>query len=183
MSDDNKNIDASFEKFYATYFPKVKNFAYLLTKSRHDAEDIAQNIFMKLWMRPDVWHETGPMSGYLYVMTRNEIFAHFRHQKIESDYEAKISRSRLFDELCDGDTSLLENIYYKEMVLLVRMALSQMPGLRREAFELSRFEGMSNKEISEKLQISQRTVEDYIYKTLMELRKVLMFVILLRILP
>ena len=52
------------------------------------------------------------------------------------------------------------------------------PPRRKQVFEMSRIEGLSHKEIAEKLQIPVRTVEDHIYKTLTELRKVLMFVIL-----
>lgn len=57
-------------------------------------------------------------------------------------------------------------------------ALNQLPPRRKQVFEMSRIEGLSHKEIAEKLQIPVRTVEDHIYKTLTELRKVLMFVIL-----
>ena len=63
-------------------------------------------------------------------------------------------------------------------MLLVELALNQLPPRRKQVFEMSRIEGLSHKEIAEKLQIPVRTVEDHIYKTLTELRKVLMFVIL-----
>ena len=53
-----------------------------------------------------------------------------------------------------------------------------LPPRRKQVFEMSRIEGLSHKEIAEKLQIPVRTVEDHIYKTLTELHKVLMFVIL-----
>ena len=118
------------------------------------------------------------MTGYLYTVTRNEIFNLFKHQKVEQEYESHIIRSQLIGELCDEDTSLLENLYYKEIVLLVELALNQLPPRRKQVFEMSRIEGLSHKEIAEKLQIPVRTVEDHIYKTLTELRKVLMFVIL-----
>ena len=52
------------------------------------------------------------------------------------------------------------------------MTLSQLPDRRRRVFEMSRFEGLSHKEIADKLQIPLRTVEDHIYKTLTELRNV-----------
>ena len=118
------------------------------------------------------------MTGYLYTVTRNEIFNLFKHQKVEQEYESHIIRSQLIGELCDEDTSLLENLYYKEIVLLVELALNQLPPRRKQVFEMSRIEGLSHKEIAEKLQIPVRTVEDHIYKTLTELHKVLMFVIL-----
>lgn len=178
MNGKRDDMDARFEQFYATNFPRVKNFARLLTKSEEDAEDIAQNIFLKLWTRPDLWQGQESMTGYLYTVTRNEIFNLFKHQKVEQEYESHIIRSQLIGELCDEDTSLLENLYYKEIVLLVELALNQLPPRRKQVFEMSRIEGLSHKEIAEKLQIPVRTVEDHIYKTLTELRKVLMFVIL-----
>ena len=46
MNEKTNDMDARFEQFYAANFPRVKNFARLLTKSEEDAEDIAQNIFL-----------------------------------------------------------------------------------------------------------------------------------------
>lgn len=179
MKKEPDNLDARFEQFYAANFPRVKNFARLLTKSDEDAEDIAQNLFLKLWTRPELWQEgQETMTAYLYTITRNEIFNLFKHQKVAQEYETKMIHDQLIGELCDEDTSLLDNLYYKEMLLLIQMALNQLPPRRKQVFEMSRFEGLSHKEIAEKLQISQRTVEDHIYQTLIELRRVLMFVIL-----
>lgn len=183
MKKQTEDLDARFEQFYAANFPRVKNFARLLTKSEEDAEDIAQNIFLKLWTRPELWQEQENMTSYLYTVTRNEIFNLFKHQKVEHEYEDKMIKAQLIGELCDEDTSLLENLYYKEVLLLIKMSLNQLPPRRRQVFEMSRFEGLSHKEIAEKLQIPLRTVEDHIYKTLTELRKVLMFVILFRLVP
>lgn len=183
MNDNDQDRDSRFERFYASNFPRVKNFAWLLTKSEADAEDIAQSIFLKLWMRPDLWEDSDSMSGYLYVVTRNEIFALFKHQRVEKAYEERMTQSHLIDELWEEKTEPLEDIYYKEKLLLVEMVLRRLPARRREIFEMSRFDGLSNREIAERLQIPVRTVEDHIYKTLQELRKVLMFVILFHIFP
>ena len=132
MNEKTNDMDARFEQFYAANFPRVKNFARLLTKSEEDAEDIAQNIFLKLWTRPDLWQGQESMTGYLYTVTRNEIFNLFKHQKVEQEYESHIIRSQLIGELCDEDTSLLENLYYKEIVLLVELALNQLPPRRKQ---------------------------------------------------
>lgn len=67
-----------------------QNFARLLTKSEEDAEDIAQNIFLKLWTRPELWEGQETMTSYLYTVTRNEIFNLFKHQKVEQEYEDKV---------------------------------------------------------------------------------------------
>ena len=158
MNETIAELDIRFEQFYAANFPRVKNFAKLLTKSEEDAEDIAQNIFLKLWTRPELWQDQETMTGYLYTVTRNEIFNLFKHQKVEQEYEDKVLKAQLLGELCDEDSSLLENLYYKEVLMLIRMTLSQLPDRRRRIFEMSRFEGLSHKEIADKLNISLTTV-------------------------
>ena len=145
MNETIAELDIRFEQFYAANFPRVKNFAKLLTKSEEDAEDIAQNIFLKLWTRPELWQDQETMTGYLYTVTRNEIFNLFKHQKVEQEYEDKVLKAQLLGELCDEDSSLLENLYYKEVLMLIRMTLSQLPDRRRRVFEMSRFEGLSHK--------------------------------------
>ena len=139
MNETIAELDIRFEQFYAANFPRVKNFAKLLTKSEEDAEDIAQNIFLKLWTRPELWQDQETMTGYLYTVTRNEIFNLFKHQKVEQEYEDKVLKAQLLGELCDEDSSLLENLYYKEVLMLIRMTLSQLPDRRRRVFEMSRF--------------------------------------------
>ena len=158
MNETIAELDIRSEQFYAANFPRVKNFAKLLTKSEEDAEDIAQNIFLKLWTRPELWQDQETMTGYLYTVTRNEIFNLFKHQKVEQEYEDKVLKAQLLGELCDEDSSLLENLYYKEVLMLIRMTLSQLPDRRRRVFEMSRFEGLSHKEIADKLNISLTTV-------------------------
>ena len=88
----------------------------------------------------------------------------------------------LIEELSQTEDPL-NAIYYKEVKLIIQLTLDRLPEQRRKIFEMSRFEGLSHKEIADKLQIPLRTVEDHIYKTLTELRKVLMFVILFRLFP
>ena len=102
MNGKRDDMDARFEQFYAANFPRVKNFARLLTKSEEDAEDIAQNIFLKLWTRPELWEGQETMTSYLYTVTRNEIFNLFKHQKVEQEYEDKVLKAQLLGELCDG---------------------------------------------------------------------------------
>ena len=173
MSEKVEDLDVRFERFYAANYPRVKNFAKLLTKSEEDAEDIAQNIFLKLWTRPELWQEQETMTSYLYTVTRNEIFNLFKHQKVEQEYESHIIRSQLIGELCDEDTSLLENLYYKEIVLLVELALNQLPPRRKQVFEMSRIEGLSHKEIAEALGVSVHTVQEHISLSLKVIRSYL----------
>ena len=177
------NPDSLFERLYTVHFPRVKNFVLSLSKSEEDAEDIAQNVFLKLWTKPELWTDEKDIAPYLYTATRNELLNLFKHQKVTQDYEERIINAQLVGELCDEDNSLIESIYHREALLLIEMKLNRLPERQRRIFEMSRFDCISNKEIAERMQISLRTVEDNIYRTLKELKKVLMYVIIFHFVP
>ena len=75
LADKKENFfERKFEKVFMHYFPKVKNFAWKLLKSENDAEDIAQEIFLKLWEKPSLWSDNfSSLDSYLYKMTKNKL--------------------------------------------------------------------------------------------------------------
>ena len=83
MSEKVEDLDVRFERFYAANYPRVKNYAKLLNKKEEDAEDIAQNIFLKLWTRPELWQEQETMTSYLYTVTRNKCLNHLKHEQLD----------------------------------------------------------------------------------------------------
>ena len=118
------------------------------------------------------------LDNYLFIMTRNIILNIFKHQQIEREYQEGYLEKTVLHELIEGEDAL-NNIYYEEMLLVVRLTLEKMPERRRLIFELSRFKGLSYKEIAEKLNVSIRTVEHQVYLALIELKKVLLFLFFL----
>lgn len=159
-----------FETIFTAYFSAAKHFAFLLLKSEEDAEDIAQDVFAKLWTQPQVWLDNKDISTYIYAMTKNATFNFIKHKRIEQAYQEQFIEKSLIEELFQTD-DILEPIYYKEAELIVRLVLDRLPPRRREIFELSRFQKMSNPEIAQKFNISVRTVEHQIYLTLLEMKK------------
>ena len=63
-----------FEQFFILTFPKVKAFAWKILRSEEDAEDIAQDIFVKLWDNPEIWENKETWDSYIYTMARNQIY-------------------------------------------------------------------------------------------------------------
>ena len=55
MENNDRQIELKFQRFFTVNFPKVMNFAQMLLKSEADAEDVAQDVFCKLWMHPELW--------------------------------------------------------------------------------------------------------------------------------
>lgn len=180
---DSGNYAMQFENMFTEHYGSVKYFAYALLKSEDDSQDIAQNIFTKLWASPSLWQGKSKeeLGSYLFAMTKNATLNYIRHRKITTDYCQKTIERSIVEELFIEDKAL-DHVYYEETELLVRLVLSRLPERRRQIFVMSRFQHMSNMEIAEKLGISVRTVEHQIYQTLAEMKKVIFFAIFFNLL-
>ncbi|MCP3895394.1 MAG: RNA polymerase sigma-70 factor [Bacteroides sp.] len=162
-----------FEQFFILTFPKVKAFAYKILKSEDDAEDIAQDVFVKIWADAETWKNCEMHSGYIYIMVRNQVFNFLKHKSIASTYEEQLAGKYASSFQAD----IHDELYAKEIELLMKLTVSRMPEQRRKVFIMSRQQHMSNNEIAEKLNISIRTVERHLYLALAELKKIILFLI------
>lgn len=173
MENNDRQIELKFQKFFTANFPKVKNFAQMLLKSEAEAEDVAQDVFCKLWLQPEIWLDTDrDLDNYIFIMTRNIVLNIFKHQQIEQEYQDEVIEKTFLYELTEKE-EVLNNVYYKEMLMIIQLTLEKMPKRRRLIFELSRFRGLSHKEIADKLDVSIRTIEHQVYLALIELKKIL----------
>ncbi|MEG1402241.1 RNA polymerase sigma-70 factor [Bacteroides sp.] len=164
-----------FEQFFILTFPKVKAFAYKILKSEGDAEDIAQDVFVKIWADAETWKNCETHNGYIYIMVRNQIFNFLKHKSIANSYQEQLvgTYASSFQE------DIHDHLYAKEIELLIKLTVNQMPEQRQKVFMMSRFKQMTNNEIAEQLDISVRTVERHLYLALIDLKKITLFLIFL----
>lgn len=152
-SQDNILLAKQFGMIFTEYYSVVKYFAFMLLKSEEDAEDIAQDVFTKLWTQPEIWTKVPNLKPYVYTLTKSTTLNFIKHKKIELAYQEKVIEKSLIEELSQTEDPL-NAIYYKEVKLIIQLTLDRLPEQRRKIFEMSRFENMSNNEIAEKLNIS-----------------------------
>lgn len=171
---DERLLAQQFETIFTKYYSVVKYFALMLLKSEEDAKDITQDVFTKLWTKPELWAEVPNPTPYIYTLTKSTTLNFIKHKKVELAYQEKIIEKTLIDELFQSEDTL-NPIYYKEAQLIIKLVLERLPEQRRMIFEMSRFKHMSNLEIADKLNISKRTVEHHIYLTLLEMKKIIFF--------
>lgn len=165
-------MEKDFEHFFLHNFLKVKSFAFRLLLSEADAEDVAQDIFIKLLDMPHIWQgNTDNEAPYLYAITRNHVFNLIKRRSVERKYQDHLINENFnFEEY-----GIEENLYAKELNLIATYVVEQMPEQRRNIYKMSRIEGKSSAEIAEDLNLSKRTVEHHIYLALNELKKYLLF--------
>lgn len=156
----------AFDTLFISYFGKVKCFIKGLLKSEVDAEDLAQDIFIKLWINHASLDPEKSINAYLYTMARNAAFNFLKHKFVLETYASDYTIS-------DNPDTPDELLYAKEIALLIEMAVCQMPEQRRRIYRLSRNEAVSNDEIAACLNISKKTVENQLSLALQDLRKVI----------
>ena len=165
--------EEAFCELYAAYKNRLLYFALKFVKSHEFAEDIFQDAFTVVWQTRRFINPEASFSSYLYTIVRNRILNQLRDMANEDQLKEQI-----LSQAIDSTNETNNHILLNDLKEIIARALEQLTPRQREVFKMSRELQMSHKEIAEKLQIPVRTVEDHIYKTLTELRKVLMFVIL-----
>ncbi|MDR1221289.1 MAG: RNA polymerase sigma-70 factor [Tannerella sp.] len=165
----------AFESIFLSYYDRVKNFINGLIKSEDDAEELAQDVFVRLWTNRQAVDPGKPFHSWLYTVARNAAFNYLKrllvHKSYVSDYLATHQ---------DGDSSVEETLFAKEIGLLIEMTVQKMPSRRRDIYMYSRVKGYSNGEIARKLNISKKTVENQLSLAFKEIRKVIyLFIILI----
>lgn len=179
MTEEN-DLTKRFEGIFIAHYPAVKGFIAALLKSEAYAEDLAQDIFARLWTRRDIWAERdGGHSGYIYTMARNAALDFIRKRRKTSPHGGDF-RPEALDGLFSENTPL-DPLYAEEIQLLMELAIERLPKRRKRIFRMSRLDGMSNKEIAEALGLSTRTVEHQIYLALRELRRIIFLFLLLHL--
>ncbi len=163
----------AFEYLFTAYYPRLRNYASHFIADVDDVEDILQDCFVSLWNRRSML--TGiSISSMLFTMVRNGCLNFLKHKAIAEGYNAQELRQLNgsealynYDFLGSADTELL----YDELQRQIADVLQTLPERSRQVFVMSRFEGLKNKEIAERLDISVKVVEKHITKSLALLRK------------
>lgn len=163
-----KGNKLAFSQLFRLYYPKIFSFINQLLKDRLLAEEITQDVFLRLWINREKINLDLSFDSYLFTIAKNIVLNFFKKKKIEQRY--------IDHTLQSFDTSYVdaeEDFYFKDLLSVIEQAVSEMPPQQQKVFRLSREEGLLHAEIAAKLGISKRTVERHIYSSLVFLRKII----------
>ena len=157
----------SFEKLFERYYDRYFSFAGALLNDADAAEDVLQNVFLKLWIGRDRLDENRSVENYLLVSVRNEIFDYLRLK-----YNQTVVRGET-PEKEDASADIEEEIFWSETSDRMDKIIKNMPPQRQRIFMMSRYENMASKDIADALGLSIRTVERHIYLALQDLKQII----------
>lgn len=160
-----------FHKYNPTFFAFIKG----MTKETAVAEDIAQNIFMKVWLNREKLDAAKSIRNYLFVLAKHEIYNYFRTKSrtFTTLKEAIAQAESKGGGIQPPRNEIEEKLDLAETAEQVETIVGKMPPQRQQIFRMSRFEHMPSREIAEQLNLSVRTVDKHLELALKELRKYL----------
>jgi RNA polymerase sigma-70 factor (ECF subfamily) len=156
----------AFEVLFYKYRNRVKGFAVKIVPAQVDPEEIVQEVFVKLWLKKESVDPSKEFQSYLFSIARNLVLDHLK---------SAVNRRLYFvGEHFQQDLQMedgQENTLFADAEEKLQKLINEIPERRREIFRLSRFEGLSYKQIAERLNISENTVDSQIRNALAFLRK------------
>lgn len=157
-----KNDDArALEVLFERYHVKVFNFCYAYLDSKPETEEVVQDVFVKLWTYRSQIKSELSINGLIFKIAKNLTLNKLRERKKQLTVS--------LDHVTNPSNCTEETILFRELEQELLKAIETLPPKRKQVFKLSRFDGLSNKEISEQMKISVNTVEGQMRKAIKHL--------------
>lgn len=163
----------TFHFIFKKYYLPLYYYAKRITGSKENAEEVLQNTFLKLWEKPEILNIDKSLDSYLNKAVYNNCINLLKQLQVKDkytrDYKQRLIEANDFFRISDENSQSI--IVANELKVKIEENINKLPKQCREIFKLSRYEGLTNKEIADKLEISINTVIKQISIALAKLRK------------
>lgn len=166
----NEKLMPDFDFLFRKYHRRLLLYSLKYVESESEALDIVQNIFVAVWENGKYKQNDELVKAYLFSAVKNSCLNYIKHQKVvrQFEYDAALEiKDMEAVHYQSGEKSLIE----KETLKQIDEAINSLTDIYREVIFLSRFEGLKNHEIAEKLNVPVRTVETRIFRALSSLKE------------
>jgi len=157
--------EAAYEMLFNEYYKVLTMFANKYLNDLEASKEIVQDLFVHLYEKREQLDINSSLKSYLFRSTHNRCINYINAQKIRHKYAEHVAYT-----MDPGDSSLEHEVNKTELEHLLYKAIGELPPKCQSIFKMNRFEGLTNGEIAEKLNLSKRTVETQISKALRILR-------------
>ncbi|MBU2915105.1 MULTISPECIES: RNA polymerase sigma factor [Reichenbachiella] len=155
----------AFEAIYAHFWKPLYIHVYKRLDDTYLAEEMVQEVFVQLWENRQKVEIERSLSAYLYGSVKNKILLHFRNLYRHSAHHAEIKYQAI-----KSDQQLERSVVQGDLLDKIEQLIQCLPNKSRRVFELSRVDFLSNKEIADRMGITDKTVEYHINYSLQYLR-------------
>lgn len=146
--------EAAFTALFDAYKDRIYSIAMRLTRNPAVAEEIVQDVFLKIWLKKEGLAEVGHFRAYLFTATRNEVISAIRRlarRRVLVQEAAKTGTT----EVNDTDSLLLDREYQQ----ILRQAVEQLPPQQQKVYRLMKEQGLKRDQVAGQLGMSPETVK------------------------
>lgn len=161
---ENKIDQESFKIIFMRFYPDLCFYAFRYVEDTDIAKDIVQDVLERFWIENYKLKNPESVASYLYQAVKNRALNYLKRERRKSGLTELFSILNHEKQISDED--IISELSFKNLQTDLLEAINQMPEQRRKIFKMSRFQQLKHKEIAEILQISPRTVETQIYRSL-----------------
>lgn len=158
--------EEAFNLLFYKYERKLYAFSLSILPSGEDAEEVVQEVFYKIWKKRSLLNEQLSFKAFIFTVAKNHIYNLLSKRVSETAY-----KRYYLDTISNQVSSTEDTCQFNELKNIIERMVSKMPDKRKQIFTMSRFQGLSNREISAQLNLSLSTVENHINKSLKALRQ------------
>lgn len=153
---------AAFGQLMEQYFPMSVRFAARFFRERTDAEDIAQEVFSRIWTGREMWEPTVSIRAYVLGSIRHRALNILKHQGVEARYA--VSAATADDERTEHDAAAA--LEQSAEIAALRVAIDELPERRKVALTLRYEHGMSHAEVGAALGVTTKAAKELLARTL-----------------
>jgi RNA polymerase sigma-70 factor (family 1) len=160
-----EDSEYAFGVVFDRYRPKVYNLALKFLKSPALAEEVVQEVFLRIWLKRSELEEIQSFDSYLFISARNATFDAFRKLSNKAVAEAEYAATR--DVVDEGiDYGMLEEQYQ----VMLQETVALLPAQQARVFHLAKVDGLSHEAIADQMNISKLTVKKHMANALQFIR-------------
>ncbi len=156
----------AFESIYKKFHQRLYSFCSKLLLNDDDADDVVQKVFITLWEHRERINIEKTLAGYIFTLARNTAY---------HDLKLSIHKTTAYESHVNSKNDFLDiekdEVLFNELIAVLNKLIDQLPPQRRLIFRLNRFYNLTYKNISQKLNISENTVDTQIRRALDFLKK------------
>ena len=164
--------EASYRALFEQYYPVLVTFVLRYVADLDQAQELVQEVFIKLYQKREALHITQSLKSYLFKAVYHQCLNTLKQAQLRQQHQQQAAQER-------PDADDADHLVEAESIQRIYQAIEALPEQCRRIFTLNRFEGMSNQAIADHLGLSKRTVETQISKALKLLRQALFLLSLL----
>lgn len=151
----------AFEEVYQKCNGPLYLFVFRYIKSKQEAEEIVQDVFIQLWMKKENIRENLSFKSFLFTITKNKIIDYFRRKKTKDLY---LNYLRNYTEIISTTTD--QDFIYKDFDSLIAQIVNKLPEKRKMVFIMNKKLGMTRAEIADFFQVSENTVKNQLQEAM-----------------